>query len=178
HNNMLLGSVNLIKEDSETSEKLEGAEFKLYSKDNKELGTYTTDKNGVLEVKDLRPGEYYFVETKAPIGYELDNSKYGFKITLDETESPIELIVQNTKVKEDDPNVENPKQNDEPKDNSNKPNINGKTDKPKDKETIIDNIKKNILPKTGYEVKYLYLCIALIAVGIILVIVSRKKNNK
>ena len=178
NNNMLLGSVNLTKEDSETTKKLEGAEFKLYSKDNKELGTYTTDKNGVLEVKDLRAGEYYFVETKAAIGYELDNSKHGFKITLGETESPIELIVKNTKVKEDGPNVENPKQNNEPKDNSNKPNINDKTDKPKDKETIIDNIKKNILPKTGYEVKYLYLCLALIAVGIILLIVSRRKNNK
>ena len=175
---MLLGSINLIKEDSETSEKLEGAEFKLYSKDNKELGTYTTDKNGVLEVKDLRPGEYYFVETKAPIGYELDSSKHEFKITLGETESPIQLLVKNIKVKEDAPKVEDSKPNDYPKDNNNKPNINEKTDKPKDKETIIDNIKKNIIPKTGYEVKYLYLCIALTAVGIILVLVSRKKNNK
>ncbi|CUP51212.1 collagen adhesin [Clostridium baratii] len=178
NNNMLLGSINLIKEDSETSEKLEGAEFKLYSKDNKELGTYTTDKNGVLEVKDLRPGEYYFVEIKAPIGYELDSSKHEFKITLGETESPIQLLVKNIKVKEDAPKVEDSKPNDYPKDNNNKPNINEKTDKPKDKETIIDNIKKNIIPKTGYEVKYLYLCIALTAVGIILVLVSRKKNNK
>lgn len=177
-NNIKTGSVNLTKEDSETAQKLEGAEFKLYSQDNKELGTYTTDKNGVLSVKDLRPGDYYFVEIKAPEGYDLDSSKHDFKITLGETESHIELVVNNTKVKEDDSKVEDSKQNDYPKDNNNKPNINDKTDKPKDKETIIDNIKKNIIPKTGYEVKYLYLCIALIAVGIILVLVSRKKNNK
>ncbi|MGG7078690.1 MSCRAMM family protein [Clostridium sardiniense] len=62
---MLLGSVKLTKQYSEAAQKLEGAEFKLCSQDNTELGIYITDKNGSIEVKDLRAGTYYFVETKA-----------------------------------------------------------------------------------------------------------------
>ncbi|MGG7097451.1 SpaA isopeptide-forming pilin-related protein [Clostridium sardiniense] len=196
NDDILLGSVNLIKEDSETSQKLGGAEFDLYkvndkstnsnsiiraisdliTPDSSNIGTYTTDENGSISVKDLRPGDYYFVETKAPVGYELDNSKHEFKITLGKTESPMELVVKNTKIKEDKPKEEDPKENDDPKDNNNKPNTNDKIDKPKDKETI-DNSKKDIIPKTGYEMKYLYAFI-IIAVGIMLLILAKKRNRK
>ncbi|WP_029699477.1 SpaA isopeptide-forming pilin-related protein, partial [Clostridium sp. Ade.TY] len=111
---VILGSVNLTKVDSETSEKLEGAEFTLYkvndkatdsnvlvrtikdliTPDSSKIGSYTTDKNGVITVGDLRPGNYYFVETKAPEGYNLDNSKHEFKIILGEAEKQASVTVK------------------------------------------------------------------------------------
>uniref|UniRef100_UPI0004651C35 SpaA isopeptide-forming pilin-related protein n=1 Tax=Clostridium sp. Ade.TY TaxID=1391647 RepID=UPI0004651C35 len=94
-NNIKTGSVNLLKVDSETSEPLGGAEFKLYSIDNKEIGTYKTNKNGVINVSDLRPGKYYFEETKAPEGYNISKSKYEFEIELGKTDKAVEITAKN-----------------------------------------------------------------------------------
>ena len=40
-----------------------------------------TDEDGILEVKDLAPGDYQFVETQAPTGYEKDDTAIEFTIT-------------------------------------------------------------------------------------------------
>ena len=70
---------------NDRNSKLDGAEFKLYKKEN---GTYKkvynnpiTVKNGNtdIELKDLKPGEYYLEETKAPVGYMLLGDKIYFK---------------------------------------------------------------------------------------------------
>ncbi|MGH1269432.1 MSCRAMM family protein, partial [Bacillus pretiosus] len=41
----------------------------------------TTNKDGKVSVSDLRPGDYQFVETKAPIGYDLSAKPIPFTIT-------------------------------------------------------------------------------------------------
>ncbi|PAK68447.1 prealbumin-like fold domain-containing protein, partial [Staphylococcus haemolyticus] len=42
-----------------------------------------TDSNGLITVDNLQPGDYYFVETKAPTGYQLDNNaQYPVTVTL------------------------------------------------------------------------------------------------
>ncbi|MBQ8162681.1 MAG: isopeptide-forming domain-containing fimbrial protein [Clostridia bacterium] len=62
------GSIRLTKQ-STGGKVLSGAEFTLY-KDGKVLEEkLTTNENGEIVKSGLEPGEYYFVETKAPTGY-------------------------------------------------------------------------------------------------------------
>ncbi|MBP3040373.1 pullulanase [Bacillaceae bacterium Marseille-Q3522] len=100
---------------------LGGAEFKLVDqagnvvkKDvngNDLPAVWTTDENGRFTVKGLPEGEYQFIETKAPNGYELDPTPIPFKIENGQSES-IEITAVNelapgsvviTKVDKDNP---------------------------------------------------------------------------
>ncbi|GAF21647.1 collagen adhesion protein [Bacillus sp. JCM 19047] len=80
------GAVELTKVD-EKGETLEGAVFTLYDSEDNELQTgLTTDEEGKLVVNDLSPGSYYFVETEAPFGYELDETQLAFEIEFNQQE--------------------------------------------------------------------------------------------
>ncbi|POE39159.1 membrane protein [Lacticaseibacillus paracasei] len=80
------GSVVLNKTDSDTGKALSGAVFDLYKKDGTKLASgLTTDAKGQIQVNDLKPGDYYFVETAAPAGYELNDSKLNFTVELQTT---------------------------------------------------------------------------------------------
>lgn len=69
---------------NDTGLELEGAEFQLYKKEN---GTYQKSGNPItiknsetdIELKELKQGEYYLEETKAPVGYMLLGKKIYFK---------------------------------------------------------------------------------------------------
>lgn len=81
------GSVVLTKQDSSTGSTPQGdttfagAEFDLFRKsDNKKLGHYKTNAKGQLTVDNLLIDNYYFVETKAPVGYVLDKTPVEFSI--------------------------------------------------------------------------------------------------
>ncbi len=110
----VLGSVTLVKVSDDTGETLQGAEFELYCKTPKttgqaaastiysdayyRYGTYTTDENGKIAVDNLPWDSYYFVETKAPEGYEISKDVNGdslcYSFTVDGSnadESAIEL---------------------------------------------------------------------------------------
>jgi LPXTG-motif cell wall-anchored protein len=81
-NTLSTGSVILTKVDEQSKETLKGATFQLQDKDGKTLqADLITDGNGKLEVADLAPGDYQFVETQAPTGYEKDASPLEFTIT-------------------------------------------------------------------------------------------------
>ncbi|MES5952676.1 SpaA isopeptide-forming pilin-related protein [Bacillus fungorum] len=82
-NSLTKGSVELIKvDDVEENTTLEGAVFKIVNKDGHDVRTdLTTDKNGRLVVDELPPGDYQFVETKAPTGYDLSAKPIPFTIT-------------------------------------------------------------------------------------------------
>ncbi|MFA8439024.1 SpaA isopeptide-forming pilin-related protein [Pueribacillus sp. YX66] len=98
-NELMTGSVELTKIDDETGETLADAVFKLQDSEGnllqKEL---TTDKNGKIRVTDLKPGDYQFVETKAPKGYKLGNAPITF--TIEKGQTKIEKVVVENK-KED-----------------------------------------------------------------------------
>ncbi|WP_244974958.1 SpaA isopeptide-forming pilin-related protein [Lacticaseibacillus chiayiensis] len=80
------GSVLLTKTDSDTGKALPGAVFDLYKADGTKVASgLTTDAKGQIQVKDLKPGDYYFIETAAPAGYELNDSKLNFTIALQTT---------------------------------------------------------------------------------------------
>lgn len=75
-NNLIRGSVILTKVDKEGNT-LEGAVFSVRDRNNKRIPGYTkltTNGNGQIEAKNLLPGEYQFVEEKAPEHYEIDKT--------------------------------------------------------------------------------------------------------
>ncbi len=95
-----VGSVELIKYDEDDESKgLEGAEFALYEGQPAEgktpISTHLTSASGVILVNNLEFGDYYFVETKAPAGYELDTTPRTFTIGENQVTVPFELGVAN-----------------------------------------------------------------------------------
>ncbi len=81
-NSLTKGSVELIKvDDVEENTTLEGAVFKIVNKDGHDVRTdLTTDKNGRLVVDELPPGDYEFIETKAPTHYDLNETPIKFTV--------------------------------------------------------------------------------------------------
>ncbi|WP_024620182.1 SpaA isopeptide-forming pilin-related protein [Metaclostridioides mangenotii] len=75
------GSVMLVAVDYKSDYNIPGAEFKLLDyKENMIEEGLITDRNGKITIKNLKPGKYIFVETKAPEGYRLDSKKIEFQI--------------------------------------------------------------------------------------------------
>ncbi|GGA20614.1 SpaA isopeptide-forming pilin-related protein [Psychrobacillus lasiicapitis] len=88
-NSLTLGSVELIKVDSDNKEvTLADAQFKLLdAKGDLLKENLSTNAEGKLAVDDLKPGNYQFVETKAPFGYELNENPIEFTINIGQTEA-------------------------------------------------------------------------------------------
>ena len=89
-NDVIKGSIQIVKVDSENEEKpVEGAEFDVEAVkvDGIETGTVVdhvvTDKDGFAFTKPLRYGEYKFIETKTPNGYWQSDREYHVNITED-----------------------------------------------------------------------------------------------
>ncbi|BCA86382.1 hypothetical protein EsVE80_19050 [Enterococcus saigonensis] len=79
-----LNTVNLkLQKQGDNGQVLADTHFSL-SKDNKViLSDVTTDKNGVVTIKSLTPGNYQLKETKAQAGYNRDNLLINFEVTPD-----------------------------------------------------------------------------------------------
>ena len=91
-NKTISGGVLLEKVDEATNQPLAGAEFELQTQAGKVIETekMRTDDNGRLAVKNLEPGDYQLVETKAHAGYQLDAKPVAFMIKADQT-SPVRV---------------------------------------------------------------------------------------
>lgn len=109
--NKKLSGVVLQKVGSDGRE-LAGAEFELYKEDDTLIGSYVTGTNGVLHVaKRLAEGNYYFVETKAPEGYQITLGNNGeavkYSFTVDAEHNSIVGIdlgrVENQRLPEPEP---------------------------------------------------------------------------
>ncbi|PZG43061.1 SpaA isopeptide-forming pilin-related protein, partial [Listeria ivanovii] len=82
------GSVILTKKDSMTEAELKGAEFELQTKAGANVkNALVTNENGNITVSDLAPGDYQFVETKAPKGYDLNKEPVTFTIEFNQQET-------------------------------------------------------------------------------------------
>ena len=81
-NSLIRGSAILTKVDKEGNT-LEGAVFSVRDQNNKRIPGYTkltTNGNGQIEAKNLLPGEYQFVEEKAPEHYEIDKNRLNLQL--------------------------------------------------------------------------------------------------
>ncbi|MDW5524576.1 SpaA isopeptide-forming pilin-related protein [Carnobacterium maltaromaticum] len=74
------GSIEFIKVDSETKAPLANAEFVIKDGEGNVVQTILTDEDGKGIALDLLYGSYTLEETKAPIGYTLDETPYPFEI--------------------------------------------------------------------------------------------------
>lgn len=96
---VILGSVELTKIDSMTKQALPGAVFKLEKADGTVLqSNLTTNAEGKVVVTDLPLGGYQFIETTAPIGYELDSDPVLFEIK--EASKTVQVIKENARTGE------------------------------------------------------------------------------
>ncbi|MGX7419959.1 MSCRAMM family protein [Carnobacterium gallinarum] len=94
-NSLIPGSVVLAKIDEQTKKTLAGAEFMLQDEKGKMIAReLKTDQNGVLKVADLKPGNYQFIETKAPNNYELDGTPLKFTIEKNQ-QTPLKVTKTN-----------------------------------------------------------------------------------
>ncbi|MDA2770151.1 collagen binding domain-containing protein, partial [Bacillus cereus group sp. Bc010] len=81
-NSLTKGAVELTKVDDIDGVTLEGAVFKIVDMNGNDVRSdLTTNKDGKISVSDLRPGDYQFIETKAPTGYDLNAKPIPFTIT-------------------------------------------------------------------------------------------------
>ncbi len=81
-NSLTKGAVELSKVDDVDGTALKGAVFKIVDMNGNDVHSdLTTDKDGKISVSDLRPGDYQFIETKAPTGYDLNAKPIPFTIT-------------------------------------------------------------------------------------------------
>lgn len=97
-NNLIKGTLELTKTDSLTKESIEGALFEIYTDENELVFVGATNKNGKLNVENLKIGKYYVVEREAPEGYIINNEKTYFEIK-DENEL-VNVFITNDSVKE------------------------------------------------------------------------------
>ncbi|ADH98142.1 Cna B-type domain-containing protein [Salisediminibacterium selenitireducens] len=99
-NDIIKGSVRVVKVDGESNERLENVEFTLRAVDLVNGGTYsetshTTDSNGEIIVEDLRPGSYVFEEVNPLAGYQPHWGDIGFEIDFPHDEAQIDIEVLN-----------------------------------------------------------------------------------
>ena len=88
------GSGKLVKRSSRPADTdgneyytLGNAEYTVYSDEQlrTSVGVLKTDTNGTSNVLELKPGTYYVKETKAPSGYEEDETVHTMVVKSDET---------------------------------------------------------------------------------------------
>ncbi|EAD9711521.1 hypothetical protein AF112_14635, partial [Listeria monocytogenes] len=90
------GSAVLLKEDSVTKDAIAGAEFELQNADGTKVAeNLVSNADGKIEVTDLAPGDYQFVETKAPTGYVLDGTPTEFTVEFNQ-EAAVVVTKENT----------------------------------------------------------------------------------
>ncbi|OOR03993.1 adhesin [Bacillus mycoides] len=96
-NEQIKGNVQLLKVDQDGKKKLEGAVFILADAKGNSIHEYTTDKDGLIKVDNLKYGEYQFIEKSSPVGYILVKEPIPFSIK--ENGKKIELIAKNAQIK-------------------------------------------------------------------------------
>ena len=68
------GGLQIIKSDEDTGERIGDVKFEIRKMNGEIIGTYTTDRDGVISIPNAESGWYTIVERKAANGYALDTT--------------------------------------------------------------------------------------------------------
>ncbi len=78
--NTPMGGLTIIKKDEETGERISGVQFEIHKLNGEVIGTYTTDRTGVITLPQADKGWYQVTELKAAKGYRLDSQPYQIEV--------------------------------------------------------------------------------------------------
>ena len=82
HNDPTTGSLKIIKKDAHEEIFLSGAGYHILNADGEVVAEGYTNRDGEVTFEGLRVGENYsYQEFKPPMGFELDDTIYPFKLT-------------------------------------------------------------------------------------------------
>ena len=108
--NKPLSGIKIVKTDSETGEPLEGVSFSVSKMNGEKIGTFKTDKEGMVYISDLEDGYYTVTETEGLEGYHWDKEpktvevKSGKQTILEVENQPYSgLVIEKTNSGTGDP---------------------------------------------------------------------------
>lgn len=95
-----IGKIKIIKKAKGTEKEifLKGAEYTIYDNDQKVVSVLKTNQKGIAYSSNLSFGKYTIKETKAPIGYTLDDSFFEFSIDDKNYSTPDTLVFADQKI--------------------------------------------------------------------------------
>nr|WP_297999994.1 SpaA isopeptide-forming pilin-related protein [uncultured Anaerotignum sp.] len=108
--NKPLSGIKIVKTDSETGEPLEGVSFSVSKMNGEKIGTFKTDKEGMIYISDLEDGYYTVTETEGLEGYHWDKEpktvevKSGKQTIVEVENQPYSgLVIKKTNSRTGDP---------------------------------------------------------------------------
>ena len=108
--NKPLSGIKIVKTDSETGEPLEGVSFAVSKMNGEKIGTFKTDKEGMIYISDLEDGYYTVTETEGLENYHWDKEpktvevKSGKQTILEVENQPYSgLVIEKTNSRTGDP---------------------------------------------------------------------------
>lgn len=84
--------LKIVKVDKDTKKAIAGVKFSVKYKDGQDIGTYTTDENGIISIDNLHQGQVVVKEVESANGYELMTEEKIIDIDYDESK---ELLLEN-----------------------------------------------------------------------------------
>lgn len=162
------GSVVLTNVERGNNEKvLDGAMFILLDENLNKVGdVYTTNEQGQITVDNLTEGDYYFVEIAPKAGYALDIIPVKFTISKDNN-GPVLVFKENSLI---------PKVNGNISSGSTINKLSGLSMASKLSTNTSKNYRRT-LPNTGGDSKAVKLVVALVAILIGFIFVTKSKKN-
>ena len=80
-----IGGLVIIKSDEDSGERISGAKFEVRKMNGEVIGTYSTDRNGIIQLTELDSGWYTVTELKAASGYLTDSTPQQVEVKDGET---------------------------------------------------------------------------------------------
>ena len=78
--NRPIGGLILIKSDEDSGKRISGVQFEVRKMNGEVIGSYTTDRNGVIQLPELESGWYTVTELEAASGYLLDTTPHRIEV--------------------------------------------------------------------------------------------------